>query len=96
MTPIKLSDELNQYIINYQRLTNRSAISLPLTELEMRQMRMLITEYMSKNPSDESVYYIEDAGDAESTILVWRGAEIYENPEALNLRNSIKSKKSKK
>ena len=88
--PIDLAKDLNEYVSNYKKATGRAATHIMVTPDEFLYVEMLIAQYQQENPSDETTYYEFNKEDSELTILIWKGAEIFEHPEAKTIRDSIK------
>lgn len=84
-----LSDELNLYIDNYKRLTKKHPQAIPASPKEYSTIIGLIVKYMEEHPQDDSIYY-ECGVNENSTIIVWKGSDVYIHNNAEQIRNAIK------
>ncbi len=89
MKKVLLSDELDDYIKLYKKVSGRNCKCLSISESENRLILMLIAEHQAQSPTDETVYYETNVDDSDAIILVWRNVDIVVSDEGAMIRKQF-------
>ncbi len=87
---LELRDELDAYVINFMRKTDKTPTCIPISDAEFGLIRDLIAEHMSNNENCDKYYYECSNNPELDTLLVWQGCDLYTTPTAKEQRDSIK------